>query len=203
MKIALFDLNHMTRGVHTNTVPLGLGLISVYLEKSIGGNFEIKIFKDTQKALKDLSSSAIDIAGISQYSWNSELNLFIAKWIRQKYPNCMIVAGGPNLSSSEERRRKFLLDHPYVDICVAYDGEIPFANLVKKRRSGESVKEIKKNPVSGCYSMDPDSKELICNDKNPPRLESLDVFGPIYVSGRFDELLDSGYHPFLQTHSGC
>ena len=79
MKIALFDLNHMTRGVHTNTVPLGLGLISVYLEKSIGGNFEIKIFKDTQKALKDLSSSAIDIAGISQYSWNSELNLFIAK----------------------------------------------------------------------------------------------------------------------------
>jgi len=42
MKIALLDLNHTTCGIHTNTVPLGLGLIATYLKKTVDHDFDIR-----------------------------------------------------------------------------------------------------------------------------------------------------------------
>ncbi len=203
MKIALLDLNHLTRGVHTNTVPLGLGLISRYLQKTVDYKFDIKIFKDTRKAIDTLPSWKPDVLGISQYSWNSELNLYFAETAKKNNPSCLVVAGGPNLDFSVSRRTEFFKKHPWVDICVYYDGEIPFAGIIKCLVSGESPPEIMKNPVPGSYSFDAKKNNLTEAAAPPPRITSLDEFGSIYADGIFDEFLDSGLHPFVQTHRGC
>ena len=97
MKIALLDLNHTTCGIHTITAPLGIGLISIYAKKNVDPNLDIKLFKEADKVLKTLESWVPDAVGIAQYSWNSELNLYAAKLIKDINPNCVIVAGGPNL----------------------------------------------------------------------------------------------------------
>lgn len=203
MKIALLDLNHTTRGVHNNTVPLGLGLISRYLQKTAKHQFDIKIFKDTKKALDILTSWIPDILGISQYSWNSELNLYVAELVKQNNPGCLVVAGGPNLNSSISRRVNFFKEYPFVDICISYDGEIPFTEIVKHLLSGKSVVDIHRAPVAGSYSFDPNTGKLVDSLEVPPRLNSLDVFDSIYTDGFFDEFIDDGFHPFLQTHRGC
>ena len=104
MKIALLDLNHVTLGVHTNTVPLGLGLISTYLRKSVNYTFDIKIFKDVEKCLGVLKYWLPDVLGLAQYAWNSELNLYIAKIVKRLNPYCLVVAGGPNLELSISRK---------------------------------------------------------------------------------------------------
>lgn len=203
MKVALLDLNHITRGVHNKTAPLGLGLISRYLQKTINHDFNIKIFKDARKALKFLGSWKPDILGISQYSWNSELNLYVAELIKQNNPDCLIVAGGPNLDFETRYRKKFFKEHPLVDICVSYDGEIPFAEIVQRVISGREITDLRRVPVAGTYSFDSDNGEVIESTELPPRLNSLDIFGPLYTDGTFDEFLDDGFHPFLQTHRGC
>lgn len=200
LKIALLDLNHLTRGVHTNTVPLGLGLISTYLKKNIEKNIDIKLFKEIDNALKVFKSWTPDIVGIAQYNWNSELNLYATKLVKKINPKCIVVAGGPNLDLSSVGKSEFLKTKD-VDIGVMYDGEIPFCNIVKRILSEESIDEIKKNPPAGTYTLH--QNNLIEPFEKPPRLNSLDEFGPIYSEGVFDDFLKRGYHPFVQTHRGC
>lgn len=203
MKIALLDLNHTTRGVHTNIVPLGIGLIARYIQKIIGSDLEIKMFKQADKVLDVLTFWVPDVLGISQYMWNSELNLYFAKLIKKLNPKCLVIAGGPNLDFSEIRRIKYFKDYPFVDICIADDGEIPFAEIVKRLLSGESNADICRNTVAGSYSFNTESGKIIASALTPPRLNTLDVFGSIYADGFFDEFLNQGFYPFLQTARGC
>ena len=203
MKIAFLNLNHMTMGIHNNAVPLGIGLISIYLKKTIKQPLDIKMFNEGEKALDSFKSWVPDVLGISQFCWNSELNLYVAREVKKINPNCIIVAGGPNLGISTKWKTKFLKENNYVDICVSHDGEIPFTEIVKRTLSGESLNFIKKNPSAGTYSIDSEKGVLIESLEPSPRIDSLDVFGSIYVEGIFDEFLKSGYHPFIQTHRGC
>lgn len=203
MRIALLDLNHVTCGVHNNTVPLGLGLIATYVRRKINRKIEIKIFKDVKKSLLCFKKWKPDIVGITQYSWNSELNLFIAGLVKQSNPECLVVAGGPNLEMQDAGRVKFFKNYPFVDICVSYDGEMPFAEIIKLALSGVDSRRINKFHVAGAYSFDHNKNTIIASTQKPPRLNSLDVFGPLYINGLFDEFLDDGFHPFLQTHRGC
>ena len=204
MNIALIDLNHTTRGVHTNTVPLGLGLISRYLERSIDFHFEIKIYKTISKLLRDLKSWKPDVLGMAQYVWNSELNLSAARLAKSVNPDCVIIAGGPNLGQSAKEKNRFLNENHYIDFCVSYDGEIPFSEIVRCLvLEKQSIKTIRENPVAGTCCLHPETGRLVESDEEPPRLKSLDFFETIYADGKFDEFLDDGFHPFVQTHRGC
>lgn len=204
MKIAFIELIHITRGAHANTVPLACGLISRYLQKTLSHDLEIRIFKDTEKALAAFKSWAPDILGISQYAWNSELNLHVAKFVKEKInPDCLVVAGGPNLERSEFRKAKFFKAHPDVDICVSYDGEIPVAEIVNRLCLGENRRGIINNPPVGTSSFDIKKQKIVEPLNRPPRLTSIDIFGSMYADGFFNEFLDAGFHPFLQSHRGC
>jgi len=203
LKIALIDPNHFTRGVHTNTVPLGLGLLATYVKKVVDANLEFKIFKDAEKALDAFKSWNPDVLGIAMYSWNSYLGLRVSELTKEKFPNCLTVVGGPDLETSNEKRREFLSQNSWVDICVEYDGEIPFAELIKRLTKGESVKELKSKEMVGAYSLHPETQKLVFSTEKPLRLKTLDVFGSMYSDGIFDSLLDDGFHPFVQTHRGC
>jgi radical SAM superfamily enzyme YgiQ (UPF0313 family) len=203
MKIALLDLNHTTLGIHTNTVPLGLGLISRYVKKVVEEEIEIKMFKVAENAMDICKSWIPDIVGIAQYCWNSELNLFVAMHLKKTNPDCLVVAGGPDLELSLSRKKVFLKERDCIDICVEFDGEIPFAEIVTRHLSGESSASVKSYPGAGTYSFEPQSGELIQGMQPPPRLASLDEFGAVYADGFFDDFLDDGFHPFMQTHRGC
>lgn len=203
MKIALLDLNHTSLGIHTNTVPLGLGLISRYVKNVVEKDVEIKMFKVAEKATDICKSWTPDVVGMAQYCWNSELNLFIAMHLKKTNPDCLVVAGGPDLELSSSRKKVFLRERDCIDICVEFDGEIPFMEIVKRCLSGESSASIKSQPGAGTYSFEPQSGRLIQGKQPPPRLESLDEFGAIYSDGFFDDFLNDGFHPFMQTHRGC
>lgn len=203
LNIALIDLNHMTFGIHTNTVPLGIGLIAYYLQKTVKHTFDIRIFKNPAVFLDTLKGWRPDVLGMAQYLWNSELNMYMAQLLKKSNPNCFIIAGGPNLYLSSEERRKYLQEKRSVDLCVSYDGEIPFAETIKRFAAGESIEDIKSSPGPGTYTISPINGALVESRESAPRIKSLDVFGSIYAEGFFDKFLDEGYWPFVQTQRGC
>jgi len=204
-KIALLDLNHTTRGIHTNTVPLGLGFITQYMKKELkfSPDIDIEIFKDPKKALSVFRDWTPDVLGLAQYCWNSELNLHFARLVKEVDPGCLIVAGGPNLDLSRSLRTEFLRKETYVDICISHDGEIPFSEIVKRLIRGAPPHEMRSDPVAGSYALHPETFEFIESSGPAPRLKSLDLFGTPYADGIFDQFLDDGFHPFMQTHRGC
>ena len=107
MRIAFLDLNHATCGIHTNTTPLGSGLIATYLRKNIDHPFDIRIFKNIDRLL-ETKDWVPDVAGLAQYVWNSELNLYGARHIKAMNPKCLVISGGPNQDLDAEKRQSFL-----------------------------------------------------------------------------------------------
>lgn len=202
-KIGFIDLSHNTLGVHTNTVPLASGLIAGYLKKQIRADFDIRIFKDAQRFSAAIDGWRPDVLGLSQYSWNSKLNLRMAGEARRMNPECLIVAGGPDLYLSASEKARYLKVHDFIDLCCSFDGEIPFSEIVRRILSGEKRNDLKIDPPAGTYVLNRAGDRLIEPDLAPPRIDSLDEFGSPYAQGWFDRLLDEGYSPFLQTHRGC
>ena len=92
MNIGLVNLSHATLGVPTNTVPLGIASIAHYLKTNVAHTFDIKLFKNPEKCLDVLKRWKPDVLGIAQYSWNSELNLHIARMVQRENINCVIIA---------------------------------------------------------------------------------------------------------------
>lgn len=196
MKIALLDLNHTTCGVHTNTCPLGIGLIKRYTETHADTTEtrilpeDIRMFKEMSKlqaalygtetkVIKDIRMPKLqatawipDVVGIALYCWNTELNLFAVRLIKKLNPKAIIIAGGANVSG-----------HPDIDFSIEFDGEKAFSSIIQQLARGVKKEDIK--------------------SEMQPRIKSLDVFGSVYADGLFDEFLDAGYHPFVQTHRGC
>ncbi len=203
LNIALIDLNHMTIGVHTNTTPLGIGAIARYAKTRHGDDVDIRLFKDHKKLCNALKTWRPDVLGMAQYSWNSELNLSMARTIKEANKYCVVVAGGPDLYLTPEEKADYLRNNQSIDICASHDGEIPFSTIVSRLISGDKVEGLRKDPVDGTYAIDPGSGRLTEGPGRPPRLKSLDEFGAMFADGWFDELLDDGFHPFLQTHRGC
>jgi len=203
VNIALIELNHMTKGVHTNTIPLELGAIATFLKNNVKEELEIRMFKNPHKFLEAMKSWKVDVLGMAQYAWTSELNLYAARLMKEKNPHSLIVAGGPSLDVTSGERFEYLKKRECIDVCVAYDGEIPFTGIVKRLLSSETKEDIRRSPGAGTYSIDPKSGKLVESGEAPPRLSTLDTLGAMYADGLFDELLDEGFHPFLQTQRGC
>lgn len=203
INVALIDLNHMTLGVHTNTIPLGIGGIAYYLKSNVAYKFDIRLFKNPNKFLNVLKKWKCDVLGITQYAWNSELNLYMAQFVKKNNPDCIVVAGGPNQYISHEDRFAYLKKYDFIDYCVNFDGEIPFSEIVRRFIQGEKKEDMCRYPIAGAYYLNAKKTKLVESTKAPPRLTSLDVFKSIYAEGFFDELLDQGFHPFLQTQRGC
>lgn len=204
LRIALLDLNHATRGVTTNTVPLGIGLISAYLGVTLDlGQLDIRLYKFHEALRSDLAGWVPDVVGIALFNHNAQLNLFNARLIKQLNPACVVIAGGPHQPIENQRRESFLSGTPVIDLCCTQDGEIPFAQAIGRILSGETAPDLRTRPVDGGYALHPGSGLLVASKNATPRLPSLDVFGPLYAQGFFDSFLDQGCHPYIQTHRGC
>ena len=71
--------------------------------------------------------NAPDIFCASCYVWNHNQQSAIAKKVKEKFPRCKVVFGGSHVPDASIT---FFTEHPYVDVLVHGEGEIPFYNLL-------------------------------------------------------------------------
>jgi putative methyltransferase len=181
-------------------LPYSVGLLQAYAQsvKEIADNFQFKEFiflrDDPGTVARGLDRPAV--VGFSCYLWNWEWSKAVARDIRRRHPGCLIVMGGPQVPV---RSTNFFHKHPYVDLLVHNEGEIPYAEILLERLleapdytriEGLSVK------VAGnqCHQTPPRA-----------RLSNLDVLPSPYLEGTFDKLLRYPYSfaACQETHRGC
>jgi putative methyltransferase len=85
--------------------------------------------------LEPYAVDAIEVLGLSCYTWNWSLQCMIAERVKAANPGCVVVAGGPD---PDYKDPEFFIKHPYVDVVVVKDGEIPFTRILERvlRRPG-------------------------------------------------------------------
>lgn len=67
------------------------------------------------------------VFAFSCYVFNFAWSMHIAKVVKEAFPDCLIVAGGPHVPNIPN---DFFRKHPFVDVIVHGEGEITFQNIL-------------------------------------------------------------------------
>lgn len=83
------------------------------------------------------------VFGFSCYVWNWSLHLELSKKIKELFPNCLIVFGGPQVPKNDD---SFFKQYPWVDILVHGEGENVFCDVLleglKEQKNWSQIKGI-------------------------------------------------------------
>ena len=76
------------------------------------------------------------VVGFNTYVWNVELSIKLAREIKRKRPQSVVVFGGMEATFSAER---LMAEVPEVDFIIVGEGEIPFADLLQRLLGGTAL----------------------------------------------------------------
>jgi putative methyltransferase len=141
-----------------------------------------------------------DVMGFSVYIWNTRNSHSLARAVKQRNPDCLIVFGG---SSVPNCPTDYFSRHPWVDICVHGEGEATFSSILQMAREARPDWDA----VSG-ISYPKDGRQHFTRPR--PRFDRLDLPSP-YVLGHLDSVIEAmrADHPDryiaapLETSRGC
>ena len=143
-------------------------------------SYELKDIVFKREKPEDLLSRLEDpvICAFSCYLWNEQYNLHVAKLIKEKYPNCIIEFGGPQVTT------KMMDENPFIDCVILGEGEEAFLKLLRDVNAGNKIDTVHQRQ----------------------RLNDLEFKSP-YQSGVFDWLSEKNpdviWAAILETNRGC
>lgn len=228
--IYLFEINDVLTG--QIKLPYSTGLIWSYCisDQEINDNYVLDGWFYYRQSIEEILNKIKNpsILGFNCFVWNWKFNNELAKKVKEKYPDCLIVYGGWQVPMSD-RNQSFFREHPYVDIAIHGEGEISFKEVLL-----ENLKEVPnwKN-IAGCsvpmgmlkeedrglireidYGLKVKKTEktnsydrLSTHVNLPrPRIDDLTSMPSPYLNGLFDELVKGC--PFeletaIETTRGC
>ena len=110
-------------------LPYSIGILWAYAQTipKIKNNIENKGFVILRENPNDIVERLEDpqIAAFSTYVWNWEISVSVARIVKERYPKCLIIFGGPQVPNSD-RLDDFFDKYPFIDIAVHGEGEITF-----------------------------------------------------------------------------
>jgi putative methyltransferase len=71
-----------------------------------------------------------DVLGLSCYVWNFRRQMKVARLVKRRHPDVLVVAGGPHVP---DRPGTFFVDLPWVDVLVHGEGEDAFREVLRER----------------------------------------------------------------------
>jgi anaerobic magnesium-protoporphyrin IX monomethyl ester cyclase len=127
-------------------IPLALLYLKAYLVERQGRDARhIEILEYDQDSPQDdivqgILASEPDVLALSVYVWNVTTLMAVARRVKALRPQTTIVIGGPEVGPIA---MSVLQAHPYVDIIVKSEGEIPFAHIVNALMGGGELAGVK------------------------------------------------------------
>jgi radical SAM superfamily enzyme YgiQ (UPF0313 family) len=181
--------------------PYSVGLLQAYCE----GNENLKgrvTFKDPiflRLPFDEVLDSLEDVSliGFSNYIWNWNYNLTLAKKVHERFPKIFILFGGPQVPANDSN---FLVENDFISAVIDNEGEKVFGDLLVELTSPNPTL----SKVSGIRFVE-NGTEVKTPRKN--RIEDLTVLPSPYLTGTFDQMIkcnkDIQFQATQETHRGC
>jgi radical SAM superfamily enzyme YgiQ (UPF0313 family) len=204
-RVFLGDLTHVTpAGYGAEMTPYPVACIKSWLLQYSphAQAYDVRLFKHPQRFIDACLHERPAIVGLSNYMWNLDLSYSIAERIRQRWPEVLIVFGGPNYPLEAGDRERWLREHPAVDVYVIGEGEEPFARLVDRWFECRDIETVKRSGFDGCHAL-VDGRLCMASDISP-RVSDLDRIPSPYLQGYLDDFLDEiALTPLMEGNRGC
>lgn len=183
---------------NTMFLPLVSGLLQAYAQAKavIRESYEFMPFvflrDDPEKITSQCQNPSV--AAFSASMWNMNLSLAVARQVKEKFPDCLIVFGGPQVPYEATDLLKLC---PFIDVAVRGEGEQVFADLLVRFLETRDFRGI---PGISYHN----GNNIIRNDWESP-VEDLDILPSPYLEGIFDPLLTNGmnWQAIVETNRGC
>ena len=183
-------------------LPYSVGLLQAYAQREeeirTSYRFQEALWwrEPPERVVSRMHGAPPDVLGVSCYIWNWEYSKALSKAVKLAYPDCLVVAGGPHVP--EDVPVGFFQDHPYFDVLVHHEGELPFTLILKGRLAGDDTPRV---PGTTCRNRNGTASSM-------PAVGRTDVEGipSPYLTGVFDELIrepDVDWDASQETHRGC
>lgn len=162
-------------------LPLAISYQWMYAQTSeiVKNNFTVSdviIEKKSPKKYVESIDFEPHVVALSSYVWNWNYNRELSKEIKKKYPNCLIITGGPNV---DKRDVDFFKKNQMFDIAVLGEGEIAFKEILERYLKNENYDNIPHVfPKSG----------KLC--EQPSRLNNLEIIPSPILSGFYDWIIE-------------
>lgn len=124
-----------------------------------------------------------DVFAFSTYVWNWDITQQLATEVKKRYPNCLVVFGGPQVPYNAE----WLVNNKHMcDLVVTYAGEKPFLEILRGNYEYPGI-------ISDSHYKIPNPDKEINYIPSP------------YLSGFMDTLIEPGkkYSTIIETNRGC
>lgn len=94
---------------------------------------------DFDKLKQQLLEIKPDVFGISMYIWNDVQCLEAAKWVKETFPNCLVVSGGPQQYFKHDN--DWFQKYPFLDASLdgGEYGELTVADILDNLRDDNTV----------------------------------------------------------------
>ncbi len=166
-------------------------------DPAIRERFKVTEFLWRREAIEETAERLCqnDMVAFSTYVWNHRYNYELARQIKARNPNTVILFGGPEPAITDVN---IFRDNPFMDLIICYEGEITFKRVLEvfDTKNWETVAGLLINR----------NGEAVKTEE-AKRIESLEEVESPYLSGIFDQLIAD--HPevtwqgTLETNRGC
>lgn len=181
-KVYLIQAEITSGPINEHYLPFSIGCIWAYSSQftDIQENFELCDVIWRRDRQSDILKKIVEpnIVGFSTYVWNHNWNLTLAKKIKQRWPNCLIVFGGPSINEE-------WLQHDYIDVAMFGEGEEAWVKLLRQFSNHDPIERYWNNP----------------------RQTNIEHYPSPYLTGFFDRILkenpDVSWFMMLETNRGC
>lgn len=118
-----------------------------------------------------------DLVAMSCYVWNWQYNQALALEIKKRWPKCVVVVGGPQVSKHDP---DFVRNNTWIDIAVLGENEIAFESILVE-------------PKENWHSIPGTITELTVTIEQPTRTVNIDQLPSPILTGFYDWIIDQ-YH---------
>ena len=182
--------------------PYSVGVVWSYAStfKSIKENYDLKEIVFLKEPLEDIVSrlDKPDVFVLSAYIWNENYNINLAKAVKDKWPECKIVVGGPSVPNNDPN---FFIKNPWIDYLIHHEGEISFSGLLRSFVGDKDIKEVPGISINEHGKMHTTGSSR--------RIDDLSGIPSPYTSGLFDDVLRKAkargikLNGIIETNRGC
>jgi len=198
IKVGLVQINNSFS--NQNYLPLSVGMLQAYAQRYLkrpeNYQFLLPVFSRIPPAQAVDCLRDADIVFFSTYVWNIRISLEIARRLKLRNPETVIVFGGPQVPDRDEM---FLTTHPFIDIAAHGEGEQTGVFILENlhARNWASIPSISFLDDRGVRVRNPSGA----------RAKDLSLFPSPYLEGVFEPLMEANqsgqWIALWETNRGC
>ena len=183
-------------------LPIVSGLLRAFAETdaTIIDNYQFMDFfyyrDDIDKILFQYDDPAIACFSVSM--WNEQFNLRVARAVKERFPKCTIVFGGPQVP---HHPHDYFETYPFIDLAVRGEGENTFSEILLRHLESDRFETI-----PGLAWRHARTGECIRNEEDRKQPKDLDMYPSPYLEGLYGHIMKDGklrYQAIIETNRGC